>query len=519
MKKLLSVLLAAVMLLAMAGVAMAANSSDTGTITVDKVEKKATVSAYKLIEMTYDNEEVTGSKWVDAVKTWVDTHYSKYSDVSNFSKATPNELKDFYDKIANAIKGGELSTLVAAETDNSDAETRKLNVTVGNYIILVSGGVNVYSPMAASVQYKSDWTVEDTTVEAKKSTPSLEKNIKVADDKLVKSDTVKIGDTVKFVIEADVPEYPSNARDRTFVIGDVQSAGLTYKRGTLKVYDVTGKTVLMKGTHYDLDDGDSVAVATGNGTTVAGIFNVNFKLDQTPNMRRVRIEYDAVVNEDVEIGTDNNTNDAHLKYSTNPYETNNYNYKEDKVKVYSYGIQVLKWTKGEKEARTPLAGAQFRLYAELDSTTKDVVANSEIKMVEESHGVYRVAKENESGVVMVTDDNGQIQIKGLKGSVAGITYYLKETKAPAGGYTKLTTPALVTIKVDSATMRQVTEPAGTSDILKASVKAEVENKKGSLLPSTGGMGTTIFMVAGIAVMACAVVALMVVLKRQKHSEG
>ncbi len=525
MKKLLSVLLAAVMLLAMAGVAMAANSSDTGTITVEKVESGVTVSAYKLIEMTYDNDgEVTGSQWVSAVKGWIGTNYPDYLDISNFSKVSDTEtLKSFYNAVAAAIKDGTLSKLQVAATETSDTEQRELTVTVGNYIILVSGGVNVYSPMAASVQYDDEWKAKNATVEAKKSTPSLEKNIKDADGNKVKSDTVKIGDTVKFVIEADVPEYPSNADNRTFVIGDVQSEGLDYA-GNFKVTDQSGNP-LTAGTQYTLQT-ENVQVVTGkdadgNEVTVPGAFNVVFTLKNMPGVSKVCIEYDAVVNEKVEIGTDNNTNDAHLKYSTNPYGTDNYNYKEDKVKVYSYGIQVLKWTKGEKDAQTPLAGAEFRLYAELDSATKDVVANSEIKMVKESEGVYRVAKEKESGVAMVTDGNGQIQIKGLKGSTAGITYYLKETKAPVGGYTKLTAPVSVTIAADSATMKRVTKPAGiTSDILYASVKTEVENKKGSLLPSTGGMGTTIFMVAGIAVMACAVVALMVVLKRQKkQNEG
>lgn len=235
MKKLLSVLLAAVMLLAMAGVAMAASSSDTGTITVEKVESGVTVSAYKLIEMTYDNDgEVTGSQWVSAVKGWISTTYPDYLDISNFSKVRDTEtLKSFYNAVAAAIKDGTLSTEVAA-TDTSKAETCELTVTVGNYIILVSGGVNVYSPMAASVQYDDEWKAKNATVEAKKSTPSLEKNIKDADGNKVKSDTVKIGDTVKFVIEADVPEYPSNADNRTFVIGDVQSEGLDYA-GNFKV--------------------------------------------------------------------------------------------------------------------------------------------------------------------------------------------------------------------------------------------------------------------------------------------
>ena len=118
---------------------------------------------------------------------------------------------------------------------------------------------------------------------------------------------------------------------------------------------------------------------------------------------------------------------------------------------------------------------------------------------------------------MVTaGEEGKIQIKGLKEG----TYYLKETKAPAGGYNKLKDVVEVVIKKANAKDPKAVEKAvgvGQGDC--GSVKTEVLNNKGTVLPSTGGMGTTVFMVAGIGVMACAVAALMLVLKRQKKNEG
>lgn len=530
MKKWLSVLLAALMLLAMAGIAGAEENAKVNDLTVNNLDAGVNVKVYKLIEMVYDvNGDVTGIKWTSGVAEFVATHFRSYADNAElFTKTSANQQKDFYNQIANAIQSGELELQADKEETAKQNSVKIANVEAGNYIVLISGGVNVYSPMAASIQFNDAWEAQPASVDAKKSTPELDKTINKPDNPNYQIyDTVKIGDTVHFDIEASVPEYPNNAINHEFVIGDVQSNGLTYA-GNLKVWNITSDNgvELEKGENEDYtveeeSEQGKVTVVTGKNTTEEGIFNVIFnvpKLNQD-GVKKIRISYDAVVNENVEIGTENNKNTAHLKYSINPYQGKDYGFKDDKVKVYTYGIKVVKYAM-EGEEKKPLSGAEFRLYTALNQEENDVKLDSEIKMKENGIGQYRVnEKTTEDGINMTTSKDGTLWISGLKDGV----YYLKEIKAPAGGYTKLANPVTVKIEKDSADNKKVTNPVSKEQNATAkeiaSVPMEVENKKGSILPSTGGMGTTIFMVAGIGVMACAVAALMLVLKRQKKNEG
>ena len=522
MKKWLSVLLAAVMLLAMAGIAGAENLPLTGKIEVDQLDPNVTVTAYQLIETTYDDGQITGMKWVSGMEEWLENNY-KGLTVEQFAAYTSGELDVFYDKLAKSISALGLTKYSGSSGDGGNAVTLD-NVAVGNYVVLVTNAVNVYRPMAASVQYTFDekqqgWTVVNGKASAKKSTPNLDKKINEGKNTQAQKDaankeyyeqtydTVKIGDIVTFDIYADVPTYPAESINHTFVIGDVQAAGLTYMENSIKVMDEKGDA--LQADQYTVTEKCKIDTEKGQ---VDGIFKVEFHTEKLGNIKKVHIQYNAVVNENVEIGTDNNKNTAHLKYSRDPYKEKDYGYKEDEVKVYTYGIRVIKYTEGEG-GRKYLKGAEFRLYEDKEAKTEIAVVKTDVE------GVYRVATKDEStnSVVMVTaGEDGKIQIKGLKEG----TYYLKETKAPAGGYNKLKDVVEIVIKKTKANDPKAVEKAASVELGECgSVKTEVLNNKGTILPSTGGMGTTVFMVAGIGVMACAVAALMLVLKRQKKNEG
>lgn len=201
------------------------------------------------------------------------------------------------------------------------------------------------------------------------------------------------------------------------------------------------------------------------------------------------ITYNAVVNSGV--GIEDIVNTAILTYGDN-------NTTQDKAYVGSLNIPVLKYTKHGGTVKN-LADAQFGLYKEQNCEnvlkfTKDNTTNS-----------YNYDSNGDVTTTLTSDENGKIQIKGL----AEGTYYLKEIKAPKG-YNLLKNPIEVTIVpvVDTTTNKITAEKItvkkdGTT---KEVTKVEVENNTGSLLPSTGGMGTTlIYLIGGALVLGSGIV--------------
>ena len=159
---------------------------------------------------------------------------------------------------------------------------------------------------------------------------------------------------------------------------------------------------------------------------------------------------------------------------------------------------MLKYTNGENNAETPLAGATFTL-------SKNADGSNPIALVSEGNNVYRVAKTGETGTVtaITTDETGKFTIKRLDAD----TYYLTETAAPAG-YNKLAGPITIVIGENGVVNGTTEAPQGVDEV-------KVLNQSGTELPSTGGMGTTIFYVLGsILVLGAAV--LLITRKRMSN---
>lgn len=161
-------------------------------------------------------------------------------------------------------------------------------------------------------------------------------------------------------------------------------------------------------------------------------------------------------------------NKAWLTYGDNSTES-----ADSTTNTYTYGIPVFKHT-GTGENKQALAGAEFELYTDAKCTE----ANA-LKFTKNDAGKYRY---DEHGKVTLTSlNNGMIEIEGIKEG----TYYLKETKAPKG-YNLLKDAIAITIDTNG----EITINEGEV------TQVDVQNNAGSLLPSTGGMGTTIFYIAG-----------------------
>lgn len=214
---------------------------------------------------------------------------------------------------------------------------------------------------------------------------------------------------------------------------------------------------------------------------------------------QIVVTYTAVLTADAKVGRTNpNTNKTWLEYGDDNKTTS------DEAKVYTYQFQLVKTDEGSLPAGTPemvyqiLEGAEFRLY---DAET----GGNEIQFVKEDEGVYRVATKEEQDKTVVIEAGSPI-LKGLDKK----TYWLEETKAPKG-FNKLTERVEVQITGDNLA-------TGLGQEYKGSLGGvQVVNHAGTMLPFTGGMGTTIFYVLGICLIIGS--AIVLVLRRRGSSEG
>ena len=206
---------------------------------------------------------------------------------------------------------------------------------------------------------------------------------------------------------------------------------------------------------------------------------------------QIVISYTATLNEKAVIAGDGNPNTSKLSYGDkgDASHTPSGTTPPSTTTTYTWDVDVFKYTmNGETE--TALAGAKFTL-------SKNDDGSDPIALVSEGNNVYRVAKTRETGTVteITTDTTGRFTIKGLDAD----TYYLTETAAPAG-YNKLAGPVTIVIGANGVVNATTEAPQGVKEV-------KVLNQTGTELPSTGGMGTTLFYVLGGVLVVGAVVLL------------
>lgn len=504
MKKWLSVLLAAVMLLAMAGIAGAVDTP-TASITVSGALEGETVTAYKLVNWEYDsdNEVYKSPVWENAVQTWINSKYP--NTIPGKLPAGVSEEK-FYNQLAAEVN---LENLTEVDLKNGQP--------AGMYLIMVTGGTRVHQIYIASVNVK-DGKPENTsvTVGSKTSRPVLDKKVNGKDT----YDTVAVNDNVTFDIYAGVPYYPEDAKNKGYMIADTMCPQLTYPGN-----DKVKVSIKIKGEEKELSKDAYQFITPNPGET----FRIEFTYDKIKEAATnkimsgndvgvttegnklpdaIHIQYEAVVTNKIELGQETNTNEAKLLYYNNPFVNGEYQEIPDKVKVYSYGLEVVKVDGMDTSKKLSSVGFELKQNQNALSFVKVTEAENV------NNGKYVLAKDGENGKVtkLYTDEQGKIEIVGLNVG----DYELVETDT-IGDYNPLKEPVQIKIGTNPETPKYVTD-AGNSTV-KPVIEREIKNYRGMSIPSTGGMGTTIFMVAGIGVMACAVAALMLVLKRQKKNEG
>ena len=365
-----------------------------------------------------------------------------------------------FGKAAAAYANGK-PTAATAITPSADGSITFSNLEDGYYLVTSTNGTLAMvlttpdNPKAEVNEKNPDATIEKKAQEDSDSTWG-------------DSNTAQIGDTVNFQTTISAKKGAKN-----YVLHDQMEDGLTLNQNSIVVK--VGETALTQGTDY------TVAFNTTDGCDFEITFTQTY-LDTISGDTTIVVTYSAVLNGNAEIADQTNDNKTQLTYGANSKT------EWDTTATKTFMIDIVKTDSSYKL----LTGAKFELY---DAKT----AGNKIPLVKVSEGVYRVATAAESsaeGFVSAVIEAGKVTVKGLD---ADTTYYLEETAAPAG-YNKLGERVDVKIEKTNLTtsMTGDTWAAGNGGV-------QITNNAGTELPSTGGMGTTLFYVLGsILVLGAAV---------------
>ena len=495
-----------------------ANAADNATLTVSTTDAKfagKTVNAYKMFSATVSGD----GKAVSYTLTDEWKPFFKDSTASGLTDVTDANVNDKANGYVSKLTGKDLAAFATKASNWAQAKTNNIKAaatatvstgaTNGNYTATFNGLDYGYYVVAvpgatlanASGQYATLVSVDRTNVTAniKGDLPTVDKKVQV--DGTGKDATdAKIGDSLTFTLTSTIPDM--SAYDTyTFNFKDTLSKGLTFERVTSVTVDGVAAPLTV-GTDY------TVTTPTASNNTLTVAMN-DFKNKQQANAgKKITVTYTATLNENAVVGGAGNTNSAKIQYSNDPSTNGTGESEPSKVRVFTYGFTVDKYT-GDKHdnAATRLAGAEFTL------ALKNGTAISFVQVAagnETTNAVYRVAKAGETGTTttITTPANGKVDFRGLKNG----EYTLTETKAPAG-YNKLASA----IGVEVNGKNDGTEAMGATVIIKynnnnGSVYDQtasngiipVQNKSGAILPGTGGMGTIAFTVIGVLVIALGV---------------
>lgn len=302
-----------------------------------------------------------------------------------------------------------------------------------------------------------------------------------------------IGDEIPFKLEGTVPaDYDAEYTSYYFAFHDEEEAGLTFNPKSVKV-SVDGD---------EITTGFEVKTSTNDGCSFEVVFSDLKKISAVHAGSKIRVEYTSTLNPNAVIGGDGNLNKAQLEYSNNPRDTSSKDKTVwDNVVVFTYQVVVNKYANSVGE-NNKLKGAEFTLTKKLkDGTTKDIaVAKSQ-------DGVRFTFKGLDDGEYTLTETvtpEGYNTIDPITFTVAATHGTEWDGEGVRGN--------LITAFTGNAASEEITF---TPDKGTGALTTNVINKSGTTLPSTGGMGTTVFYVVGGGLMAVAVV-LLVTKKRMEN---
>lgn len=491
-KRVLALLAAFALVLAMAVPALA-DGANQYTISVP-AGSSHTYKVYQIFTGDYSKEGTTNK--LSNVK-WGQNSKNRGEDVSVGDKVSENVLN----RLAAVVNGSDAEKLAVIK-DYADLDNTAFTTVTHNSPATVAPGYYLFKDTTATAENEVYITevVGDVTIKAKNSNvPGFEKKLKDTNDTEGATTDWQdvadhdIGDAIPFKLEGTVPADYTEYTSYYFAFHDKEETGLTFNPESVKVY--VGDAEIKTGFEVENSptDGCSFEVVFSNLKDIAAV--------QAGS--KIRVEYTATLNDKAVIGDNGNLNRAKLQYSNNPRNVESKGETVwDNVVVFTYQVVVNKYANSVEE-NNKLPGAEFTLTKKLkDGTTKDIT----------------VAK---------SQDGKQFTFKGLDDG----EYTLTETVTPEG----YNTIDPITFKVSAnhaitwdgtgdrnTLLESLTGNPVTGKItfaknanVNGSLVTDIINKSGTTLPSTGGMGTTVFYVVGGGLMAVAVV-LLVTKKRMEN---
>lgn len=525
--------IAATLMAASLSIPMTASfTASAATITMQdgtETNTTSTFKAYKILDASISGDAYTytvNDTYRNILKTalGLETNATDDAIISSMNDLTAETLRPVADTIYKAILSGSIAE--TATTTNG-----KFNDLAQGYYLIAEtalGSNNTDGTMSlVMVDTMGEQNVE---VKTKKEAPSFQKKVKDTNDSVADSTTdwqdsadYDIGDDVPFQLKATLPaDYDKYSQYKLVFHDDLNKANakdVFNKPTSVTVY-------VDKNQNGRFDEGESITTAVFS-TTVSSDHADDFDCDfevTIPDLKVVNgvtadmpvyVEYTAKLNDNAVLGSAGNWNDAYLEYSNNPYHTGEGDTTSKTVKdtnvVFTYKTIIDKVKTGETAGNyDALTGAKFKLEKKL--------ANGNTKTIKE----------------FTTGTESTFEFTGLDDG----DYILTETEAPAG-YKKIDEPIQFTISAvhtnDPETL-ELTSLTGNvtsgeinvinldsdknmeSNLAAGTLNGKIINTSGSELPSTGGIGTTLFYIGGGCMVAVAGIFLITKKRMSKSAE-
>ena len=524
-KRIFAVLMAAAIMLSMTVItAFAATNKATLTVSGANLAGKAVT----VINMFSDNSQTTDANpnyvlrdaWkpffatkLGVLSTDPDISTEAYRYVVAMADDSPElialaeDAREYYVTESTRVPATVTFLTPRSQTADDNNTATFSNLDAGMYLVLPEGG----STSATRGTDAMIVTIRNSAVNMtmKSEYPTVEKKVKPAGSAADFADNTSatVGDYVEFQLVSTVPEM-SDYINYVFNFKDTLTNGLTLVKDSTHPMTLTiNNETLTENDGVDLNDytftqnGQSFVVSINDLKALEADTTKDISVGDT-----ITLTYYAELNSNAVVGIAGNPNSATVEYSNDPSSNGTGESAPDVSKVYTYEIEINKFSMDNTD-EVPLGGARFEIY----ETPEGTPGRAPIQLVETTTpNTYRVATPQEIAdttvekiTVVETPSTGKIKIDGLDLG----TYYLKETQAPVG-YNQLTNEVTVIISTDDANTDSVTENdyrnvyytidnVQNADANDNEVK--IENRPGSMLPTTGSVGTIGLTVLGVGV--------------------
>lgn len=493
MKKLMAALLAVAMVCAMAIPAFAAEGAGAttgeGKITIDNAVIGHTYKIYRILNLQYNDTAKSfryekNDKWGAFVEE--QTAYLAVDSKTGVVTWANSDNADNGTAIkALAVAAGQhvTDTPSLAADDSKEATSNTVifdNLPLGWYLVV--------SDLTTDAICSIDTTAKQVTIREKNGVPTVTKEVEYASGSWGEGNDGNVGDTVNF----QTTIYVTDGNPTNYVLHDKMSNGLAFQTGTISVKK----------------NGDPFTDYTIETPIDDCTFEIKFKEGSLHTNDKVVVTYSATINSNAVVGTAGNENETWLKYGNNGETTHG------RTKTYTWKFNILKFFTNSNDEKQYLADVEFVLYRKNNTTDP-----AEYAQFDSNNKLTGWTKNESEAGKLRTNATSNVCVEGLDEG----TYFLKETATPVG-FNSLTSDVEVQITSSCNTLTNATytvqyKMVNDEDFADTDDKEKVvpiENKRGTVLPGTGGIGTTIFYVVGGGLMVAAAILLITKKRMENH---